>query len=148
VQESAERLQQLEWKSQELDRRVVEKRTNLETYIEGSDEALQRDFDGFDASVRQREEQLDNLQSEFENLNLDLTNLRANTDGLNNKKGKATVLQEQVGTLKEQQCQLGASLQRKHSITATLSSTWNASESQNAAGAFLQNLQNEVRMIV
>ncbi|KAJ1394157.1 hypothetical protein B484DRAFT_407970, partial [Ochromonadaceae sp. CCMP2298] len=70
--EGAERLQQLEWAVRELDRRVAEKRQNLEQHIEGSDEALQRDLDGFDAGVRQREHEGARLGEQAEALAAEL----------------------------------------------------------------------------
>ena len=139
---------------QEAERRVLDRRQNLETVLDGSDAEIQRDLNDFDNVMRQRTQELHNLQRTVASLSTEISQLREQTDQLNLKRGQAVMLQEQSKQLKDQQAQLGANLQRKYALPAAATSNTSSTGAgnQQAAGNwgpvvvrnFLQNLNNEV----
>jgi chromosome segregation ATPase len=149
IRSSATHLQQLEWQVQEAERRVLEKRQSLESTLEGSDAELKRDIADFDNVMRQRTQELQSLQRAVATLTGDIAKVRERTDALNLKRGQAAMLQEQSKQLKEQQAQLGASLQRKYALPALPAAAVVGGGAAGAWGpavvrAFITNLGNEV----
>jgi hypothetical protein len=144
---SAGQIQQLEWQVQEAERRVLEKQQALESTLDVSDAELKRDIADFDNVVKQRTAELQAQQRAVATLNSDITRMRERIDALNLKRGQVELLQEQSKQLKDQQAQMGASLQRKYALPALpVSGAGSAGWGPNVMRTFVANLGNEVRM--
>lgn len=137
-------IQEREREVQTAEQRVFDKRKSIEQTLDCSDAELQRQINDFDGVMHQRRLELEGLQRSVDKLNAEVTQIRAQTDQLNVRRGQAVMLQDQSKALKEQQAKQGGNLQRKYGLPALPAVAAGAGWAPTVLRNFLQNLNNEV----
>lgn len=99
MESSKEEVTKMQWKIDDLKRRVEEKTQNLEKVHTESDRALAELLDDFDNEMQKKEQSRRELQRSIDALSYESSQLRDEADELNVKRGVADSLAQHFGSL-------------------------------------------------
>jgi DNA repair exonuclease SbcCD ATPase subunit len=125
-------IEQLQRNIQEQDRRISDKRSNLENELSESDEQLHQTLASFEEIMRVKERDLQLLRQQLDAINREIQVLRSRSNDLNLQKGQAIALQNQITALKDKQLQLSGGYKKKYNFLPMVPAKWNANVVKDA----------------